>query len=194
MKVLVIIIFFLLPIASAQPASVKEQMPLHQALSPILGEKLREPYVSLYGHKTNVTVGEEIILHLSAVNTIASPSTLVIQLTLDIPSGWSITTSGFSYGGAGGLWTGTYAVKQGPNPREIYVHMLPNEPYEGIILGHVDYYFIEQPEELKSHIDKELYVVVHSTSSQIEDEKWRWLGFPKQLVQAIKEAIISLLS
>lgn len=194
MRVLVIIIFFLLPIASAQPASVKEQMPLHQAPAPILGEKLREPYVSLYGHKTNVTVGEEIILHLSAVNTIASPSTLVIQFTLDIPSGWSITTSGFSYSGAGGLWTGTYAVKQGPSPREIYVHMLPNEPYEGIILGHVDYYFIEQPEELKSHIDKELYVVVHSTTFPIEDEKWRWLGFPKQLVQAIKEAIISLLS
>ncbi|MEA3357600.1 MAG: hypothetical protein U9Q67_04160, partial [Patescibacteria group bacterium] len=52
MRVLVIIIFFLLPIASAQPTSVKEQMPLHQAPTSIQGETLREPYVSLYGHKT----------------------------------------------------------------------------------------------------------------------------------------------
>lgn len=194
MKVLVIIIFFLLPIASAQPASVKEQMPLHQASTPIPGEKLREPYVSLYGHKTNVTVGEEIILHLSAVNPIASPGTLVIQLTLDISSGWSITTSGFAYGGAGGLWTGTYEINQGPNPREIYVHVLPNEPYEGTIFGHIDYYFNEQPEKLKSHIDRELYVVVHPAPSSVEEGNGRWLEYPKRLIQIIKQAIVSLLS
>ena len=42
-------------------------------------------------------------------------------------------------------------------------------------------------------VDKELYVVVHPASSPIEDEKWRWLDYPKQLVHVIKEAIISLL-
>ena len=174
-------------------SSTEKQTPLHQESIPTAGGEQREPYVNLYGHKTGAVIGEEIILHLSAINPITSYGTLIIQLTLDIPSGWSVTTSGFAYGGAGGLWTGTYEINQGPKPREIYVHILPNEPGKDKISGHIDYYFAEHP-ELKSHLDKELYVVVHPASSPIEDEKWRWLEYPKQLVQVIKEAIISLLS
>ncbi|MFC1861548.1 hypothetical protein ACFLYL_04700 [Chloroflexota bacterium] len=67
-----------------------------------------QPYVDLYGTTTIVVVGEEeIILELSAVNPITSSGIMIVQLTLQIPSGWSITSSGFAQG-AGGLRTNTY--------------------------------------------------------------------------------------
>ena len=109
-----------------------------------------QPYVDLYGHMTDVTVGEEIILYLSVVNPITSPGTLVVQLTLSIPSGWSITSSGFGHG-AGGLRTNTYEIEQGPNPQEIDVHILANEPFEGDVIGYMDYYFAEQEETKYRH-------------------------------------------
>jgi PKD repeat protein len=102
----------------------------------------QQPYVDLYGHKTDVNVGEEVILYLSAVNPITSPGTLIVQLTLRIPSGWSITSSGFAHGG-GGLRTNTYEIGQGPNPKQIEVHILANEPFEGEVVGFMDYYFGE---------------------------------------------------
>ena len=102
----------------------------------------QSPYVDLYGHVTDVTVGEEIILYLSVINPITSPGTLSVQLTLRIPSGWSITSSGFGHG-AGGMRTNTYEIEQGPSPKQIEVHILANEAYEGEVIGYMDYYFEE---------------------------------------------------
>ena len=115
-----------------------------------------QPYVDLYGHMTDIIVGDEIILYLSVVNPITSPGTLVVQLTLRIPSGWSITSSGFAHG-AGGLRTNTYEIGRGPNPQEIDVHILANEPYEGDVMGYMDYYFKEEA-ETKYHNEARLPV------------------------------------
>lgn len=116
----------------------------------------QQPYVDLYGHKTDVIVGDEIILYLSAVNPITSPGTLIVQLTLRIPSGWSITSSGFGHG-AGGLRTNTYEIEQGPSQRVIDVNILANEPFEGVVEGKIDYYFAEY-EEKKYHSEVNLPV------------------------------------
>jgi len=116
----------------------------------------QQPYVDLYGHKTDVIVGEEVILYLSAVNPITSPGTLIVQLTLRIPSGWSITSSGFGHG-AGGLRTNTYEIEQGPSQRVIDVNILANEPFEGIVEGKIDYYFAEY-EDTKYHSEVNLPV------------------------------------
>ena len=116
----------------------------------------QQPYVDLYGHETDVFVGDEIILYLSAVNPITSPGTLIVQLTLRIPSGWSITSSGFGHG-AGGLRTNTYEIEQGPSQRVIDVNILANEPFEGVVEGKIDYYFAEY-EETKYHSEVTLPV------------------------------------
>jgi len=107
--------------------------------------KPREPYVHLYGHKTNVIVGEEVILYLSVVNPITSPGTLKVQLTLQVPSGWSISLGEFSPP-VGGFQTAVYDIEQGPDPKTIGIHMLANQPFDGVITGYKDYYFIEEPE------------------------------------------------
>ena len=124
-----------------------------------------QPYVDLYGHETDVIVGEEIILVLSTVNPITSPGTMSVQLLLRIPSGWSITSSGFGHG-AGGLRTNTYEIEQGPNPRTIYVHILPNESYEGDVMGYMDYYF--KGEEPRYHNETRLTVTAKSAQTTTE--------------------------
>ena len=103
------------------------------------------PYVNLYGHKTDITVGETVILYLSVVNPITSPGTLKVQLTLQIPSGWSITSGEFSPP-VGGFQTAVYEIEQGPGPKTIGIHMLANQPFDDVITGYTDYYFVKQPE------------------------------------------------
>ena len=117
------------------------------------------PYVELYGNRTIVDVGDEILLELSVINPITSPGNLIVQLTLSIPSGWSVTSSGFGHG-AGGLRTNTYTIEQGAETRTINVHILANEPYDEVISGYLDYYF-EEEEEYKYHKDISLAVIAN---------------------------------
>lgn len=119
------------------------------------GVELGQPYVDLYGQVTDVAVGGEIIASLSTVNPITSSGTLVVQLTLRVPSGWSITSSGFG-NVVGGMSTNSYEIEQGPNTKSIEVHILANEAYEGHITGYMDYYF--KGEESKYHAEVSLPV------------------------------------
>ena len=144
----------ILPVPSSSTPSPAPPTPSPQPQPPAL--EPGQPYVDLYGHMTDVTVGDEIIMYLSVVNPITSPGTLVVQLTLRIPSGWSITSSGFGQG-AGGLRTNTYEIEQGPSQRVIDVNILANEPFEGVVEGNIDYYFSEH-EETKYHNEVSLPV------------------------------------
>jgi len=116
-----------------------------------------EPYVGLYGQKTDVLVGEEVILILSAVNPITSPDQLVVQLTLRIPSSWSLASADFCYA-VGGLPTAVYQIRKG-TAQHISVQLLANEPYQGEILGYIDYYF-DTDEQEKRHRQLNLPVTV----------------------------------
>jgi hypothetical protein len=141
----------MLPTTSQPPATVTTSVGTTSGLattpsSPTTTKpelKPGQPYVDLYGHKTTVSVGEEIIIYLSAVNPITSSGTLVVQLTLRIPSGWSITSSGFGQI-VGGMSTNTYEIQQGPNTQAIEVHILANEAFKGNVTGYMDYYFKDQ--------------------------------------------------
>ena len=113
-----------------------------------------EPYINLYGQRTDVMVGDEIILTLSVVNTITSPGDLVVQLTLSIPPGWSVASTEFS-AGVGGLSTAVYKVKKGAQ-QNINLHLLANEPYQGQIKGYLDYYI--DGNEAK-HVESNLPVI-----------------------------------
>ncbi|MEA2075014.1 MAG: hypothetical protein U9O85_04705 [Euryarchaeota archaeon] len=138
------------PAPTSTPSSSDQQTPT-LVVSPIPSEyptpslKPGEPYVHLYGHKTNVIVEEEVILYLSVVNPITSPGTLKVQLTLQVPSGWSITSSEFGPP-VGGFQTAVYDIEQGSDTKTIGIHMLANQPFDGVITGYTDYYFTEEPE------------------------------------------------
>ena len=130
----------------------------------VSSQKPQGPYVDLYGHVTDVSVGEEIILYLSVINPITSPGELSVQLTLRIPSGWSITSSGFGHGG-GGMRTNTYEIEQGPSPKQIEVHILANEAYKGEVIGYMDYYF---EEDTKYHNETSLPVTASMVGASPE--------------------------
>ncbi len=56
--------------------------------------------VELHGEKTDVFLGDDIILKLSAVNIITKP-VMTVQVILIPPSGMSVTSSEFVTSGAG---------------------------------------------------------------------------------------------
>ena len=89
-------------------------------------------------------MGREVILHLSVINPITSPGTLKVQLTLKVPSGWSITLGEFG-APAGGFQTAVYDVEQGTDTETIVIHMIANQLFDGEITGYMDYYFVDQP-------------------------------------------------
>jgi hypothetical protein len=94
--------------------------------------------VYLYGQKTDVSVGEEIILDLSAINLITKPS-MNVQLILKVPSGMSVTSSGFIFGG-GGQYTSNYIVEPG-EAKLIEVHIIANQAGNFNVAGDICYYF-----------------------------------------------------
>lgn len=123
-----------------------------------------EPYVNLYGQRTDVLVGDEVILILSVVNPITSPGDLVVQLTLHIPSGWSVTSTEFSTATTG-LATAVYRVEKG-SQRHISVNLQANEPYQGRIIGNIDYYV--EGNEAKHHTESSLPVIARKEAPRQE--------------------------
>jgi len=100
--------------------------------------KTGEVSVYLHGEKTKVTVGEDIILSLSAVNLITRP-TMTLQLILKVPSGMSVTSTGFVESGSG-QYTSTYTVEPGEE-RHIEVHIKTNQVGKFNVEGDICYYF-----------------------------------------------------
>ncbi len=123
-----------------------------------------EPYVSLYGQRTDVLIGDEVILILSVVNPITSPGDLIVQLTLRIPSGWSVTSTEFSTATTG-LATAVYRVQKGAQ-RHISVNLRANEPYQGQITGDIDYYV--DGNEAKYHTESSLPVIARKEAPRQE--------------------------
>jgi LemA protein len=94
--------------------------------------------VKLYGVKTDVELGENIILKLSAVNLITKPA-MTLQLILSPPSGMSVTSSDFVVSGAG-QYTSTYNIEPGSS-KDIEITMKADQAGDFNVEGRVIYYF-----------------------------------------------------
>ncbi|MBU3966899.1 MAG: LemA family protein [Euryarchaeota archaeon] len=94
--------------------------------------------VELYGDKTDVEVGENIVLKLSAVNLITKPE-MTVQVILKPPSGMSVTSSEFVVAGAG-QYTSTYKLQPG-SARNIEIMLKTTQTGNFIVEGRVIYYF-----------------------------------------------------
>jgi hypothetical protein len=94
--------------------------------------------VELYGEKTDVFLGDDIILKLSAVNIITKP-VMTVQVILIPPSGMSVTSSEFVTSGAG-QYTTTYTVDPGTG-KDLEVRIKPNQTGDFEVKGRVVYYF-----------------------------------------------------
>lgn len=108
--------------------------------------------VSLHREKTNVVVGEEVLLKLSVVNLITKP-VMNVQVIIKPPSGMSVTSTEFSQGAAG-QYSSTYKLEPGAS-RDIEVRLKPNEIGNFIVEGWVVYYFGDDITSKKEEILKE---------------------------------------
>jgi hypothetical protein len=94
--------------------------------------------VVLHGEKTDVVLGDDIILKLSAVNIITKP-VMTVQVILIPPSGMSVTSSEFVISGAG-QFTSTFKLDPG-SAKDIEVRIKTNQAGEFNVTGRVIYYF-----------------------------------------------------
>ncbi|MFZ3060733.1 MAG: PsbP-related protein [Candidatus Methanoperedens sp.] len=135
--------------------------PKGTALTPTPVETVKElsASVSLHREKTNVVVGEDILLKLSVVNLITKP-VMNVQVIIKPPSGMSVTSTEFSQGAAG-QYTSTYKLDPGAT-RDIEVRLKPNEAGDFIVEGWVVYYFGDDITSKKEEILKEP-ITVRST-------------------------------
>ena len=104
--------------------------------------------VHLHGEKTDVVLGEDILLKLSAVNKITKP-TMTLQVILIPPSGMSVTSADFVESGAG-QYTSTYIIEPGKG-RNIEVGIRSNQVGDFVVNGEVIYYFGNDKKNAEEH-------------------------------------------
>ena len=105
--------------------------------------------VQLHGEKTDVVVGEDIFLRLSAVNLITKP-VMHVQVIIIPPSGMSVTSAEFVQSGAG-QFTTTYEIESGRG-RDIEVRIKSNQVGDFQVQGRAIYYFGDDEESIEDHI------------------------------------------
>jgi len=122
------------------------------APTPVETVKELSASVSLHREKTNVVVGEDVLLKLSVVNLITKP-VMNVQVIIKPPSGMSVTSTEFSQGAAG-QYTSKYKLEPGDS-KVIVVSLKPNEKGNFIVEGWVVYYFGDDITSKKEEILKE---------------------------------------
>lgn len=100
--------------------------------------------VSLHGEKTDVILGEDILLKLSAINLITKPL-MHVQVILIPPSGMSVTSTEFSKFAAG-QFAANYELQPGDG-REIEVRIRSNQVGDFNVNGRIVYYFGDDMEK-----------------------------------------------
>ena len=136
--------------AKSEPASTKVIPSTEGSTS---GGTPRNPSVStasvqLHGEKTNVVLGEDILLKLSAVNLITKPL-MHVQVIIIPPSGMSVTSSAFAKSGAG-QYTTTYELESGTG-KDIEVAIRSNQVGNFDVNGRIIYYFGDEREDAEDH-------------------------------------------
>ena len=112
------------------------------------GQPSQNASVNLHGEKTNVVLGEDILLKLSAVNLITKP-TMHVQVIIIPPSGMSVTSSAFAKSGAG-QYTTTYELEPGSG-KDIEVAIRSNQVGDFNVNGRIIYYFGDDREQAEDH-------------------------------------------
>ncbi|MBW6537514.1 MAG: DUF11 domain-containing protein [Mariniphaga sp.] len=137
----------------SKPASIEVIPSLvtdyNQQTSKKSSSNVQSASVNLHGEKTDVALGEDVLLKLSAVNIIGNP-TMHVQVIIIPPSGWSVTSSEFAKSGAG-QYTTTYELEPGGG-KDIEVRIVPNQIGDEFqVDGRIIYYFGNDVETREDH-------------------------------------------
>ena len=91
---------------------------------PTLPPHVGQPTVNLHATQAEVQLGDPVRLQLSVVNSIAQPE-MTLKLIMQVPSGWSMSGSGFTES-CTGQCTASYQAASG-DQRSIEIDMQPNQ-------------------------------------------------------------------
>ena len=112
---------------------------------PTLPPHVGQPTVNLHATQTEVKLGDPVKLQLSLVNSIAKPE-MTLKLILQVPSGWSMSGSGFTES-CTGQCTATYQVASG-DQRSIELEMQPNQAGSFVVAAQMEWWFGDDPNTL----------------------------------------------
>ncbi len=104
----------------------------------VIKNESRSASVNIHGEKTDVLLGENILIKLSAVNLITNPM-MHVQVIIIPPSGMSVTSSEFSKSGSG-QFSANYDLKPG-DEKGIDITIKSNQVGNFSIVGRIIYYF-----------------------------------------------------
>jgi len=128
---------------TATIAVIPTDQPATPKTAPKSSTDISTASVHLHGEKTDVVLGEDVLLKLSAVNIIGNPL-MRVQVIIIPPSGWSVTSSEFAKSGAG-QYTTTYDIESGAG-RDIEIRIMPNQIGDDFqVQGRIIYYFGADP-------------------------------------------------
>ena len=100
----------------------------------------KAPLVDLHASKTKVSVGEPVVLTLTAQNFNAV-QVMTLNLSLTVPNGWSIQQTDFAQSCSGGQCFYTKKLRQANRPTYIGITVVPNEPGEVDDVAVIQWYF-----------------------------------------------------
>lgn len=129
--------------------------------------------VNLYGEKTDVQLGDNILLRLSAVNYITKPK-MTVQVIIIPPSGMSVISTEFAKTVAG-QYTTNYELQPGDG-KDIEVKIVPNQIGDFKVKGKIVYYFGDDKEQGEYH-DLDLPIKVREKSDSITTPVPKTSGF-----------------
>ena len=130
--------------------------------------------VQIHGEKTDVVLGEDVLLKLSAVNLITKP-TMHVQVIIIPPSGMSVTSSAFAKSGAG-QYTTTYELAPGTG-KDIEVAIRANQIGTFDVNGRIIYYFGDDREDADDHtLTLPIKVRAEPSTSNMKDSSMSGFG------------------
>ena len=134
---------------TSEPVSIKVIIKSDDGDHPANPSSVSSASVNLHGEKTDVELGEDVLLKLSAVNIIGNP-VMHVQVIIIPPSGWSVTSSEFAKSGAG-QYTTTYELESGGG-KDIEVRIVPNQIGDEFqVEGRIIYYFGDDVSTREDH-------------------------------------------
>ena len=128
-----------------------------EAVGPLEGE----PNIYLHASKTEVSLGDPVILTFSATNSIAKP-TMQVSLNLEIPSGWAVSGTGFTDACAGQC-IADYTIDSGKS-REITLNLFANQAGEEEVKAVMEWYFGDDQSTLSRKTETRRLIAVDRTS------------------------------
>jgi len=148
-----------------------------------VNENMTTASVYLHGGKTDVVLGEDILLKPSAVNLITSP-TMHVQVTIIPPSGMGVTSSAFLESGAW-QYTTTYELEPGTG-KDIEVEIRSNQVGNSNVNSRIIYDFSDDcegdedhtltlPITVRTETEPEQTADYRKLTNQVRPDLWRWL-------------------